>query len=316
MEYLYNPLFENKISRIGLGTLPFKRDTHGKENRGEIKSTILAALDKGINIIDTAPVYGDGYAEELIGEVIEEFCERKNIILTTKVGLSWKNGRIRRDSSVKQIKMEVKKSLKRLRTDYIDVYYIQSTDPEVGIEKIALCMKRLYKKGLIRAIGVSNFSVDEMSKFLTFAPIHMVQHSYNLFERNAEEHIIPFCEKNNINTVACSTLSNGLLAGDDNINSRCGLSVIKKVNNPPEPSRNEKIMKRIKKLKMLAQERFDKDILHLALRWVLDKREESIVLWGARKPEQLGPVDDIMHWSIDNDTKNKISNIIKDSSDD
>ena len=164
-------------------------------------STIRAALEHGINIIDTAPVYGFGRSEEIVGRAIAEARVRSGVLIATKVGLEWEDGRVFRNASRARIMREIEDSLRRLRTDYIDIYQVHWPDPLVPIEETAEAMHTLFRQGKIRAIGVSNFSVSQMDRFRRVAPLHVLQPPYNLFERGIEADLLPYCRKNKIATL-------------------------------------------------------------------------------------------------------------------
>jgi aryl-alcohol dehydrogenase-like predicted oxidoreductase len=135
------------------------------------------------------------------------------VLIATKVGLEWRDGKIYRNSSRHRINHEIEQSLQRLRTDHVDIYQVHWPDPLTPIEETAEAMRTLYKEGKIRAIGVSNFSIDQMEQFRRFAPIHVLQPPYNLFEREIEAEILPYCHKNDIATFGYGALCRGFLSG-------------------------------------------------------------------------------------------------------
>jgi len=128
-------------------------------------STIQAALDHGINLIDTAPAYGFGRSEEIVGKAIDEARLRSKVLIATKAGLEWRDGMVFRNASRARLTQEVDDSLRRLRTDYIDIYQVHWPDPLVALEETADAIHALFRQGKIRAIGVSNFSVEQMEQF-------------------------------------------------------------------------------------------------------------------------------------------------------
>ena len=176
-------------------------------------STIQAALEQGINVIDTAPVYGFGRSEEIVGKALAEARLRPRAIIATKAGLEWHDGKVSRNASRKRIMQEVEDSLRRLQTDHIDIYQVHWPDPLVPVAETAEAMHTLLKQGKIRAIGVSNFSVEQMEQFRRVAPLHVLQSPYNLFEREIEADVLPYCRKNNIAVLGYGALCRGLLSG-------------------------------------------------------------------------------------------------------
>src|SRR5580704_12218927 len=153
-----------QCSRIGLGTWAMGGWMWGGRNDEESIRTIQSAVDHGITLIDTAPVYGFGHSEEIVGRALAPGGLRQRVVLATKVGLNWRNGQPFREASRKRIFTEIEDSLKRLRTDVIDIYQVHWPDPATPVEETAEAMQALYRQGKIRAIGVSNFSVAEMER--------------------------------------------------------------------------------------------------------------------------------------------------------
>src|SRR6266436_692410 len=187
-----------EVSRVAIGTWAIGGGMWGGTNELESVATIRAAVEHGINLIDTAPVYGFGRSEEIVGKAIAEGGLRSRVLIATKTGLEWEGGRVFRDASRARILREVEDSLRRLRTDYIDIYQVHWPDPLVTIEETAEAMHTLFEQGKIGAIGVSNFSVGQMERFRRVAPLHVLQPPYNLFERGIEADLLPYCRKNKI----------------------------------------------------------------------------------------------------------------------
>jgi len=169
------------FSRIGLGTWAMGGWMWGGTDENESIRTIISAIDRGVTLIDTAPVYGFGKSEEVVGKALEWAGLRQRVSIATKVGLDWAGGQPFRNATRKRIFAEVEASLARLRTDVIDIYQVHWPDPMTPIEETADAMASLFKQGKIRAIGVSNFSPEQMNEFGLVAPIHSAQPPYNLF---------------------------------------------------------------------------------------------------------------------------------------
>src|SRR5437870_6386513 len=213
MEYATVKGLNRKVSRIGLGTWSIGGFNWGGTDEQEALETIRAALEHGISLLDTAPVYGLGRAEELVGRALAKYGKREKVIIATKVGLEWRGDQVFRNSTRARIMREIDDSLRRLQTDYIDIYQVHWPDPLVAIEETAEAMHALLRQEKIRAIGVSNFSVDQIERFRCVAPVHVVQPPYNLFERGIEADILPYCRKNGIATLGYGALCRGLLSG-------------------------------------------------------------------------------------------------------
>src|ERR1700682_2401758 len=187
-----------KVSRVAIGTWAIGGWMWGGTDEAQSVSTIRAALEHGINIIDTAPAYGFGRSEEVVGRALADANLRSRVLITTKAGLQWEGGRVSRNASRARIMREIEDSLRRLRTDYIDIYQVHWPDPLITIEETADAMDMLFTQGKIRAIGVSNFSVGQMERFRRIAPLHVLQPPYNLFERGIEADLLPYCQKHGI----------------------------------------------------------------------------------------------------------------------
>jgi aryl-alcohol dehydrogenase-like predicted oxidoreductase len=154
-----------EVSRVALGTWAIGGWMWGGTDEAESIATIRAAVEHGINLIDTAPAYGFGRSEEIVGKALAKGNLRSRVLIATKVGLEWQGGKVFRNASRARILQEVEDSLRRLRTDHIDVYQVHWPDPLVTIEETAEAMHTLFEQGKIRAIGVSNFSVGQMERF-------------------------------------------------------------------------------------------------------------------------------------------------------
>jgi aryl-alcohol dehydrogenase-like predicted oxidoreductase len=300
-----------KISRVTLGTWAIGGWMWGGTDEAESVSTILAALDHGINVIDTAPVYGFGRSEEIVGKAIAEAGLRSGVLIATKVGLEWRDGKIFRNASRERINFEIDESMRRLRTDHIDIYQIHWPDPLTPIEETADAMQTLYRQGKIGAIGVSNFSVSQMEQFRRSAPLHVVQPPYNLFEREIEAELLPFCRKNGIATFGYGALCRGLLSGRMRADTTFNGDDLRRADPKFQAPRFGQYLAAVQRLDRLAEERFGKRAIHLAVRWMLDQGITT-ALWGARHPSQLQPVDQVFGWSLDASAKTEIDRILID----
>ena len=190
---------ELKIAPLILGTWAFGGGSWwGPQDDKNTVEVLEAALKSGISALDTAPMYGKGRSERVIGDFIKKRKNREKIILATKVGLSWQGPRILHDLSKKRILEELDQSRLRLQSDFIDLYQIHWPDPKTPIGQSAEVLHSLFQKGLIKAIGVSNYSVEQMSEFLEYAPLHSLQPQYSMFERGIEDSIVDFCLEKNI----------------------------------------------------------------------------------------------------------------------
>ncbi|PYM17647.1 MAG: general stress protein [Candidatus Rokuibacteriota bacterium] len=298
-------------SRIGLGTWSIGGLMWGGTDRADAVKTIRAAVERGITLIDTAPVYGFGTAEELVGRALAEHGAREHVVIATKAGLRWRAGSVYRDGSPARIRAEVEDSLRRLRTDYIDIYQVHWPDPRVPVEKTAAAMYTLYERGTIRAIGVSNFSPLEIERFRSVAPVHVLQSPYNLFERGIEHDVLPYAERHGLPVFAYGALCRGLLSGRMRPDTKFTGDDLRQSDPKFQPRRYGQYLRAVAALDRFAHEAYGKTVLALALRWILDQGISS-ALWGARTPEQLAPIGDIVGWRLGPEARKTIDGILKD----
>jgi len=301
-----------RVSPVAIGTWAIGGSMWGGTDEAESVATIRAAFEHGINLVDTAPAYGFGRSEEIVGKAIAEGRLRSDVLIATKAGLEWEDGRVFRNASRARIMREIEDSLRRLRTDYIDIYQVHWPDPLVTIEETAEAMHTLFRQGKIRAIGVSNFSVSQMDRFRRVAPLHVLQPPYNLFERDIEADLLPYCRENKIATFGYGALCRGLLSGRMRAETAFSGDDLRRSDPKFVMPRFAQYLSAVQKLDQLAQQRFGKRVIHLAVRWMLDQGITT-ALWGARHPDQLLPVDEIAGWRLDSFTKAKIDQILRET---
>jgi aryl-alcohol dehydrogenase-like predicted oxidoreductase len=300
-----------KVSPVAIGTWAIGGWMWGGTDEAESIATIRAAFEHGINLVDTAPVYGFGRSEEIVGKAIAEGRLRSDVLIATKAGLQWDGGRVSRNASRARILREVEDSLRRLRTEYIDIYQVHWPDPLITIEETAEAMHTLFKQGKIRAIGVSNFSVGQMERFRRVAPLHVLQPPYNLFERGIEADLLPYSHENKIAMLGYGALCRGLLSGRMRADTVFDGDDLRRTDPKFIEPRFAQYLAAVTKLDRLAQ-RFGKRVIHLAVRWMLDQGITT-ALWGARHPDQLQPVDEVVGWSLDPSAKVEIDLILRET---
>ncbi len=305
-----------EMSRITLGTWAIGGWMWGGTDEQESIQTIRTALDKGITSIDTAPVYGFGRSEEIVGKALQEHGNREKIVLATKVALEWNDegNKIRRNSSKERIFKEIDDSLRRLQTDSIDIYQIHWPDHNTPFEETAEAMQKLVDAGKIKAIGVSNFSPEQMDAFRRVAPIHVCQPPYNLFERGIEEDVKPYCERNNITTLTYGAICRGMLSGKMDEDSTFEGDDLRKVDPKFKGERYNQYLEAVSRLEDYALEYYDRQILHFAVRWILDMGINSAI-WGARRPDQVN-FEDVFGWHLTEDDFKRIDEILKETIED
>jgi aryl-alcohol dehydrogenase-like predicted oxidoreductase len=311
MEYVSIPNVKNKVSRIGLGTWAIGGSLWGGTDEKESIATIREALDRGINLIDTAPAYGKGASETIVGKAIKAYGKRDQIVIATKVGLNQEGEGVFRDSRRKSILKDLDDSLRRLAVDYIDLYQIHWPDPQTPLSETAETLGELLKSGKIRAIGVSNFSVEQMDIFRKITPLHTSQPPFNIFEREAESSILPYCLREGISVIGYSSLCRGLLSGKMTKERVFSGDDLRKGMDPKfqEPHFSQYV-DCANALKKWVQDKYKRPLSALADRWVLDK-QVRVALRGARNPAQLADIDQISGWKLTQADFAEIDQIVK-----
>ncbi|HJE68886.1 aldo/keto reductase [Pseudomonas oryzihabitans] len=294
-ETLRIPGIDTPVSRIGLGTWAIGGWMWGGTDEARSIETIRGAVRGGINLIDTAPVYGFGRSEEIVGKALEGI--RDQAVIATKVALEWPNEEVRRNASAARIRQEVEDSLRRLRTDRIDLYQVHWPDPQVAHEETAGELERLRQEGKILAIGVSNYSPEQLEAFRQFANLSTVQPPYNLFERAIEADVLPYAQRHGLVVLAYGALCRGLLSGRMNAETKFEGDDLRQGDPKFQAPRFAQYLAAVEALTAFARERHGKSELALAVRWILDQGP-TIALWGARKPEQLQGLDEAFGWRL------------------
>lgn len=298
-------------SRLGLGTGAIGGAMWGGTDDGAAVHTILTALEAGINLIDTAPIFGHGHAEEIVGQALREYGSRYDVLVATKAGVDWSGSTPELDASASAIRRSVEESLRRMRTDHIDLLQLHAPDPQIGIADAAATLAALHQEGKIRAIGVSGHSPEQMIAFRQAAPLHAAQVPFNLFEREMEAEVLPFCAENCITLLACSPLCRGLLAGRTEPDAVFRGDDLRQHDPKFQAPRRAQYLAAVDRLDRFARENFDRRVVHLALRWVLDQPGAGVALWGAREPEQLDPLEEVWGWALDADALRTIDRIVE-----
>jgi aryl-alcohol dehydrogenase-like predicted oxidoreductase len=194
---------------MGGGGLPF---AWGPQDDNDSIAAIHAALDSGVNWIDTAPVYGLGHSEQVVGRALKGRSKRP--YLFTKCSIVWNEKReASRSLKRESIRHEVEESLRRLQLDVIDLYQVHWPDPEPDIEEGWHALAELQKEGKVRWIGVSNFKPAQMDKMRAIAPVTSNQPPYSILSPEIEAEILPYCSAHNIGLIVYSPMKSGLLTG-------------------------------------------------------------------------------------------------------
>lgn len=298
-----------QVKRIGFGAnavgghnlFPNLNDETGKD-------LVRTALDGGVNFIDTAFIYGLGRSEELIGEVVQERGVRDQLMIASKGAHKEGNGRIELDNSRDFLRGEVEKSLKRLKTDYIDLYYVHFPDGKTPLAEVAGTLKELKDEGKIKAIGASNLNYQQLQEFNADGYLEVFQSEYSLIQRDAEKELLPYCEKHGISFIPYFPLASGLLTGkftkDDAFDDN-------RKNNPQFQGETFiQNLKKVDKLKAVAEEK-KAETAHVALAWLLTRPAVDAIIPGAKRPEQLKDNLKTLDVELTDDEADFISGIFK-----
>jgi aryl-alcohol dehydrogenase-like predicted oxidoreductase len=205
---------EVSVSPITLGSWPMSGDRYGRIDDREAINTIHRAMDQGITSFDTAPGYGSGHAEETLGAAL--VGRRDRAVVTTKCGIvsrDSRTGQPGRNATRASILQEIDDSLRRLRTDHVDVYLVHWPDPNTPLEETMATMDQIQRAGKTRLVGVSNFDVALLEQCRKLRSIDVLQVGYNLFDRRMEREVFPYCREHGIGVMAYGSLAYGLLTG-------------------------------------------------------------------------------------------------------
>jgi len=273
------------VNPIGLGTnavgghniYPNLNDETGRE-------IVRTAIRSGVNFLDTAYFYGLGRSEELIGEVVKEMGARQEVIIATKGGNVVQNGVRVVNNSPAALRAHLEESLRRLKTDYIDLYYIHFPDETTPKAEAVGALQRMKEEGLIRAIGVCNFSLEQLRDANQDGYLDVIQDHYSLVVRDKEKDVLPFAKAHGISFIPYFPLAAGLLTGKYTAESKFNDG---RERRPMfQPGVYEQNIAKVEKLREIASAK-GAEVAHVALAWYLTRDEIDAVIPGAKRPEQV-----------------------------
>lgn len=281
-------------SVVGLGTWAIGGWKWGGTDEKQSIAAIHASIDEGITLIDTAPAYGQGLSEEIVGKAIQG--RRDKVVLATKCGLVWHTqkgnhffdyeGRpVHRYLGRESIIHEVEQSLKRLGTDYIDHYITHWQDPTTPIEETMRALEDLKGQGKIRSIGASNVSADNLRAYVAAGQLDAVQEKYSMLDREIEKALLPICAEHGVSTLSYSSLALGLLSG------RMGPSRVftgddLRRDNPRFSLANREKVARLMEAIATIADTHDATSAQIVIAWTAEQPGITFALCGARNPEQ------------------------------
>lgn len=285
VEYVQLGRTDLKVHPIGLGTNAVGgHNIYPNTDEVAGKQLVRIAIEHGINMIDTAFMYGPGRSEEIIGEIVNESGKRSDVVIATKVSPKLVDGSFVHDNSPSFLREEVEKSLKRLKTDYIDLLYIHFPDETTPKDEAVGALKELKDEGKIRAIGVSNFSLDQLKEANKDGYVDVFQGEYNLLKREAEATYFPYTSEQNISFIPYFPLASGFLTGKYKKESDLGPRLTKRPQFQGEAlTRN---FERLDVLRRIADVR-NVEVGHVVLAWYLTQQAIDVVIPGAKNGVQV-----------------------------
>ena len=283
-----------RASAVGLGTWAIGGWMWGGTDEAESISAIQASLDAGVTLIDTAPAYGLGRSEEIVGKAIAG--RRDKAVIATKCGLVWhtqkgnhffdQDGRpVHRYLGRDSIVHELEESLRRLGTDYIDLYITHWQDPTTPVEETVAALEELKRAGKIRAIGASNVNRSELEQYVATGALDAIQERFSMIDRGIEADLLPLTVKNGVSTLSYSSLALGLLSGTIGPD-RVFSGDDQRRDNPRFSVANRQKAKDFAEAIRPVAERHGASIAQVVIAWTLAQPGVTFALCGARNPAQ------------------------------
>jgi aryl-alcohol dehydrogenase-like predicted oxidoreductase len=296
-----------KVSAIGIGCWEIGGG-YGSIEESEFIKAVNRALDVGITCFDTAEAYGFGASERSLAKALGS--RRNEAVITTKFGVGYQDATNFRDSSAKRVAASIEKSLKNLGTDHVDVYMVHWPDVNTPFEETMGALDGLVKQGKARAVGISNFRLNQIETSMRTRRIDVAQYCWNMFDRRMAQEIFPYCQRNEIGVMAYGSLAYGMLTGtfneemnfeSDDWRARRGrMGNINLFQHLFGPDYFLKNLRAVEELKSMAQ-RYGKSLPQFALRWTLSNPVISTALVGCRNEKEVNDNIGAVGWSISDD---------------
>ncbi len=270
---------------IGLGTNAVGgHNIYPNLNEETGKDLVRAALDNGINLLDTAYIYGPERSEELVGQVIKKRGSRDDIVLATKGAHEFKGEEVILNNSPAFLKQSVENSLNRLQTDYIDLFYIHFPDEDTPKAEAVGALKELKDQGKIKSIGVSNFNLEQLKEANKDGYVDVLQSHYNLFHREAEKDLLPYTAEQGISFVPYFPLASGLLAGKYDENTT--FDDIRAKDPLFQGEAFKENLRKVDQVREIANAK-GVEVPHMVLAWYLTRDSIDVLIPGAKRQEQV-----------------------------
>jgi len=304
MEYRPFGKTDLKVSAIGFGCWEIG-GTYGRIDEAQFERAVGQAIDSGITCFDTAEAYGMGVSEEALARALGD--RRRDVAIVTKFGVGYEEMPARRDSSRRRVMASIENSLRRLRTDHVDVYLVHWPDPETPLDETMDALDEIVRQGKARYIGVSNFRLAQIEACMRVRRIDVVQYGWNLFDRRMQAEIFPFCAAAQIGVMAYGSLAYGMLSGsfhagmrfeESDWRSRGGmlgnLNLFRTLFGPEHFTRNLDAVTDLKRLAV----KYDKTLPQFALGWTLSNPVVGTALVGFREPAEVMENLGALGWAI------------------
>lgn len=305
-----------QLTVIGLGSWaiggPWQHGWGPQDDNDSIR-TIFKAVDSGINWIDTAPIYGCGHGESVIGRALKELKGNAKPLIATKCGLRWNDRREKVSClDADSIRRECDESLRRLGVEVIDLYQLHWPQPEHQLEEAWAAMADCVRQGKVRYLGASNVNCQQLDRIRTIHPVAGIQPPYSMLRRDIEKELLDYCQRHQIGIVCYSPLQKGLLTGTFTMEKWLAL--------PPDDNRKhdphfigetfKANLAKVEALRPIAA-RFGKTVGQMAIAWVLRHPQMTAAIVGARKPQQIDDWLAAADWTLDDQTLADIEKVLQ-----
>lgn len=284
------------VSPIAMGCWPIAGITSLEVTESNSLATLERAFDSGINFFDTAYCYGyDGESERLIAKALGS--RRDQIVIASKGGIHFDNRVQQRDGRPETLRRECEESLRRLQTDWIDLYYLHAPDPATPLVESAEALRRLQESGKVRAVGLSNASLDQLREFHAVCPLSAYQPHYNMLQREIEASQLPWCMAEGIAVCVYWPLLKGLLSGrlarDQQFDPRDGRRKYPMFSGE-EWVKNQDFLDRLRPL----EAETGRTLAQIVLNWTIQRPGITVALCGAKRPDQIEDNAAAMTWKL------------------
>ncbi len=287
-----------EVSAIALGCWPMGGDYWGGTDDKESIRTIHKGLELGVNFLDTAPAYGRGHSEEVVGKALAG--RRQEAVISTKASGAGHSEQALRD--------KLQASLDRMSTDYVDVYFIHWPSREEPLGPTMEALEKLRGEGIIRAIGVSNFDVEMLQMATRYGRVDILQPPYNLIWRFIEEDVLPYCVKHDIAISTYSSLAQGMLAGVIRLNTGYAGGDMRPRSVLWKPENLGKCLYTVERLRAVAKE-LDVTLAQLSLRWLVSQPGVTTALVGARTVDEITENAGALGWEMPDEVMVQVQEI-------